>query len=1104
MPEATVAGEQKSRFPISASTDDPGETLERPSLPPGLSGASDQTLERPTMPRLAPPTKAPAPGVPPPPTSPPAPAVPLPGDSATFRTPASTGTPKLPPIALPASSPVSAAEDTLHRQGRADFTQVIERSQPLVPGYEILGLLGRGGMGVVYKARHLKLDRIVALKMVLAGAHAGPTELARFQTEAEAVARLQHPNIVQIYEVGEHDGLPFFSLEFVDGGSLQQRMDGTPLPARTAAALVATLARAMDYAHHRGIVHRDLKPANILLRNGAVEKPEPSDTIHHALLTTHQPKITDFGLAKRVEQDSRQTGTGSILGTPSYMAPEQALGQNRNVGPASDIYALGAILYDLITGRPPFKGETVLDTLQQVQSTDPLPPRQLQPKLPRDLDTICLKCLEKEPAKRYASAGELADDLQCFVDHKPIKARPAPWWEHVVKWARRRPAVAALLACLAVTIMFAFFGMLLLWRHAEGERQSAVEARDQTEQQRLAAVKARDDADKQRVRADKNLEKAFAAGDALLTRVSQEKLLQVPRMELVRRDLLNKAKTFFESFTATEGSAPMVRYQAALANQRLGSIEEQLGQYDASHFAFARATDLLEGLLKDEPARREYRVGLARTRSEHGAVQQARDQQAGEADSEYRKAIALYEGLRSDFPLDPDHRSHLANLWQKLGILYAGYPSLGDSDSASKRGLEVREKLYKEYGDRDYAFAYASALHDYAITLPPARQKDALDYLNQALELADTLTSAAPNTPAYIYLRASVLTSLAAQYQSQDRARAKKIDREVASTLEKLVEDFPNTVDYRQGLATALTNLSLLLAADEKGQAAAAKVRNEALLHWRKLVMDAPRRAEFYNGLAGALVREGEYLRVTGENQKALEVLEEALLCRSSQVAKFTDPQYKLELAKVRNNVGELWGELGNSGREEEQYDLAIKLLEKTTASMRPIPADWNQAMADVSRNQTFLWLYARKDLEVGTPFLRKAVAYQRAALTPGKLDPRANAQFITLLMFLVNISIERREYAEASKAAWEVEPLLIEQKAKKGSELIKAARLIARALPNTEGAENKTYSDQVIHLMQSAVAQGFADVEELRNPLFRPLQDREEYQKLLREVEKK
>jgi serine/threonine-protein kinase len=293
-------------------------------------------------------------------------------------------------------------------------------------GYELLGEIGRGGMGVVYEARQVRLGRVVALKMLGAGARAAPEELARFRHEAEAVARLQHPNIIQIFEVGDVDGLPFFSLEYVEGGSLAEKLRGGPLPADRAAGLLEVLARAVHYAHRRGILHRDLKPANVLLTADAV------------------PKVTDFGLAKHLEGDAGQTHSGAVLGTPSYMAPEQAWGKNRDLTPAADVYALGAILYEALTGRPPFQGATAYDTVDQVRRQEPVPPRRLQPKVPHDLETVCLKCLEKEPAQRYANAADLAEELSRFLRGEPVLARPAGPLTKLAKWARRRPAAAAL------------------------------------------------------------------------------------------------------------------------------------------------------------------------------------------------------------------------------------------------------------------------------------------------------------------------------------------------------------------------------------------------------------------------------------------------------------------------------------------------------------------------------------------------------------------------------------------------------------------------------------------------------------------------------------
>jgi tRNA A-37 threonylcarbamoyl transferase component Bud32 len=322
---------------------------------------------------------------------------------------------------------------------------------PNIPGYEILEELGRGGMGIVYKARQTKLNRLVALKMILSGELAGEQELARFRVEAEAVARLQHPHIVQIHEIGETSTGPFFSLEFVEGGSLDKEIDGTPLPGRQAAQLVETLAWAMHAAHEQGIVHRDLKPQNVMLT------------------ATGEPKITDFGLAKKLDEAKGQTQSGAIVGTPSYMAPEQARSK-KQVGPAADIYALGAILYELLTGRPPFRAETPLDTLLQVLEQEPVRPSVLQPRLDRDLETICLKCLEKQSDKRYPTAAALAEDLRRFQASEPILARRTGALRRAWKWAKRRPAVAALVTVLALLLMTA--GTLLV---RDGVHRQALE-----------------------------------------------------------------------------------------------------------------------------------------------------------------------------------------------------------------------------------------------------------------------------------------------------------------------------------------------------------------------------------------------------------------------------------------------------------------------------------------------------------------------------------------------------------------------------------------------------------------------------------------------------
>ncbi|WP_197446453.1 serine/threonine-protein kinase [Tautonia plasticadhaerens] len=345
------------------------------------------------------------------------------------------------------------------------------RPAPLIAGYEIEGELGRGAMGVVYRARQVRLNRPCALKVILAGAHADPATAVRFLGEAEAVAKLQHSNIVQIHHIGEADGLPFLELEYLPGGSLDRRLDGTPWPARRATTLVEALARGVAEAHRLGVVHRDLKPSNILIAAAGT------------------PKVADFGLAKCLGVVSGLTATESILGSPSYMAPEQAEGKAKQAGPLADVYALGAILYELLTGRPPFRGSTVLETLEQVKSAEPVAPSRLVPGVPLDAETMALRCLQKEPAKRYGSAAALAEDLRRFLANEPILARRTGPVERAWRWCRRNPAVASLWAALvgvllAGTAIASFYAV----RARAGERLAQANAEDLRRQNYIGRV----------------------------------------------------------------------------------------------------------------------------------------------------------------------------------------------------------------------------------------------------------------------------------------------------------------------------------------------------------------------------------------------------------------------------------------------------------------------------------------------------------------------------------------------------------------------------------------------------------------------------------------
>jgi eukaryotic-like serine/threonine-protein kinase len=310
-------------------------------------------------------------------------------------------------------------------------------AQTVFGDFELLVEIARGGMGVVYKARQISLDRIVALKMILAGRLAGDEDLIRFRTEAEAAAKLRHANIVAVHDVGEIDGQHFFSMDFIDGQTLAQRLASGPLPSREAARYLLKIARAVHYAHRHGVLHRDLKPSNILVD------------------ADNEPHVTDFGLAKRLGPDAGHTRTGAVLGTPSYMAPEQASGRIKDQGPWTDVYGLGAVLYELLTGRPPFKSETPLDTLMQVLDTDPVPPRLLNPKVDADLETICLKCLDKDHKHRYATAQDLAEDLDRYLNGDTISARSSNMFEYVSRMLERSQHDAAFHNWSTMVLVFA-------------------------------------------------------------------------------------------------------------------------------------------------------------------------------------------------------------------------------------------------------------------------------------------------------------------------------------------------------------------------------------------------------------------------------------------------------------------------------------------------------------------------------------------------------------------------------------------------------------------------------------------------------------------------
>jgi serine/threonine-protein kinase len=470
-----------------------------------------------------------------------------------------------------------------------------------VAGYDILGVLGRGAMGVVYKARQRGLNRLVALKMILSGAHASEHELGRFRTEAEAVARIQHPNIVQIYEVGEEDGRPYFSLEFVDGGSLDRKIKGgKPLPPDEAARLVQALASGMDCAHRVNVIHRDLKPANVLLAADGT------------------PKITDFGLAKRLEEETGQTHSGSILGTPSYMSPEQAEGVVEQTGPLADVWSLGAILYELLTGRVPFQAPAVLETIWQVRTREPVAPTELQPKVPRDLETICLKCLQKDKSKRYTTAGALAEDLRRFLHNEPILARPVGKLERTRRWCKRNPKMAALIGVVAAAVLGWASSVTGLAFSLKRSKDATAEALVEVDKKADEALANLDLAKKETEVARKqnfHVQKLFIDfGEALLRRLNARRFMQMgSEMRGLRDEMLGVLRDGFRSLAMDLEKAGAGTFGAAATHQNMGALLRRLGQGEEALKAYRLAYAAMEKDLKQQPDSDKGRANLAVT-----------------------------------------------------------------------------------------------------------------------------------------------------------------------------------------------------------------------------------------------------------------------------------------------------------------------------------------------------------------------------------------------------------------------------------------------------------------------------------------------------------
>lgn len=714
--------------------------------------------------------------------------------------------------------------------------------------YEILSTIARGGMGIVYKARQKKLNRIVAVKMILSGQFADQQEVERFYVEAEAAAKLRHPNIVAIHEIGEWQGQHFFSMDYIDGKSLAEMVRDQPLPPRVAADMVRRIAQTMQFAHEQGILHRDLKPSNILVDSRG------------------EPFITDFGLAKQLSDQSQLTLSGTIIGTPSYMPPEQAAGKIDQVGPASDIYSIGAILYELLAGRPPFRAATPFETIRQVLEVEPVSPRLINPSVPRDLETICLKCLQKEATRRYATAAELAEELTAYLEGRPIKARPVGAVERTWRWCRRNPLLAAAMGIAAVFLVLAFAGLVTAYVY----RGWALRESEASFREALGVI------------------------NAFTTRVSEETLLNQPGMQPLRRDLLELALQHYRHMLEQRRSDPALQdemaatyfriglitsllesparavpfYQQAIDMQRklldrargaariaalanslnaLATAYFLLGELESAHTSFEQAFQLRQELSRLDPNNTEYRRVLANTHMNLGLVLDELGQ-IDEALQQINAAQQLRKQILEINPGDDKTRRDWAKGEFNRGNLLLKREEYREAEQAFQAAAHALEELLaphtKDLDNQKLLALCYRLLGDLAESVDVARL-----WYAKAVEQLTPLAAANPDVVDYQLEKAGLLINIGAlESDAEQYERAEQVWRQAVEILEPLVQRYPKVTRYRRDMAAVLHGLGKLYHSQNKLTAARSLLDRAANL-LEQLVQEVPHDAQIADEL---------------------------------------------------------------------------------------------------------------------------------------------------------------------------------------------------------------------------------------------------------------
>lgn len=878
--------------------------------------------------------------------------------------------------------------------------------------YDLFEEIGRGGMGVIYRARQRSLDRFVALKMILSHSFATAETLERFQREARAAARLRHANIVRIYEIGEHEGQQYFSMALIEGGSLRDLLNDGPLPPAIGAQIVQQLAEAVQHAHEHGIVHRDIKPQNVLMAfdegtasssrgSGSTTGPKSGvKNVKGSLAAV--PKLTDFGLA-RLSDSAGLSVTGEALGTPSYMPPEQARGDHGAIGATADTYSLGAVLYCVLTGRPPFQASTPLETMKQLQDQEPVPPRLLNPVVPKDLETICLKCLQKEPNKRYGTAEELAEELQRFRNGEPVQARPVSRLERGWRWCKRRPHVAGLAATLALVILGSLFGLTVLYLSAVKSAEAASEAERIAKQHadiarekeniakasRKEAIAEKKRAEEERKRAQIEAQTArrvkdlivgmFEASDPL--GLTDGLALQISRAsgeKLTARDLLDRGEKKARQVLATEPQT------LAAMLSTLGSAHRSLGDYKRAEALLNDALAMRQKhLAKDHVGLAETRYHLARLKMELGR---------------YSEAEKLYEQAQTVMKkeLGEDH-ARVLDLQLHYGHLFAETGELDKARALFKSAIAVYRNRPEHKRQLALALLGVAATHIEGNT--PLK---AVPYATEAKNLLVSLQQDNSMDVAINHLMSGLMNSYLplGSYEKAAQEYLKAIEMGRKSLGDRHIY-----------LAFALHELAIARLKQKKYELAEKR--------FEECVQMARETVGFSHPRTGNLVTNyGRFLRTRGKSKEALALYDEFL---RAQEERFGKDHFYVADALV------IYGEGLESSKKVTE---AVELFQRAQSIYEKENATWR-----IRYLACLFGLSRCYELMPDRTADRLKVMERAAPLLPKHLtEKKANAEFTTLLRIQLQYARELRQKEDFTKAEGVVHSL--QQRAReKGAE---------------------------------------------------------------------